>query len=172
MFQYKVFFGMFMAMAGLNDLGSPFKPKWFYDSMFQVPYLLCRVSQKKYLVPQQVRFVTHIGYKFLNSDGALTHLESEWESEIALPACTQLQKAAVLGKPWPCCCWPPGRVSHRGESGGSNDYTIHTGESIIVPKSNKQRSIETGLVFVRLYSIQSFCDCMYSSVYLCNKLPL
>lgn len=45
--------------------------------MFQVPYLLCRVSQKKYLVPQQVRFVIYIGYKFLNSDGALTHLESE-----------------------------------------------------------------------------------------------
>lgn len=159
-------------MAGLNDLRGPFKPKLFHDSMIHIPYLLCRVSQKKQLVLQQIRFVTYLLDEFLDSDGALTHLESEWELEIPFPGCTQLQKVSALGKPWPCCCWPPGHVSHQGESGGSNDYTIHTGESIIAPKSNKQRSIETGFVFVRLYSIQSFCDCMYSSVYLCNKLPL
>lgn len=129
-------------------------------------------SLRKITCAPEVRLVLYLLDESLDNDGALTPLEGEWEPEIPFLGSTQLQKVSALGKPWPCCCWPPGHVSHQGESGGSNDYTIYTGESIIAPKSNKQRSIETGFVFVRLYSIQSFCDCMYSSVYLCNKLPL
>lgn len=137
-----------------------------------VPYLLCCAAQKKYLVLQWARFVSHDVCNILNSSGAFTHLESMWEAEIPFQGCIQLQMVALLGKHWPCYWWPPGCVSYQGENGGSNGYIVHTGESIKVQKGNKQRRIEAGFVFVRLYSIQSFYDYIYSSVYLCNKLPL
>lgn len=151
----KVFLGVAMAM---NE-------PW-------VSYSLRTTAHMKLFGLQLARFFSFRVCNTMNGSGALTCMGRMWELGCPFWGHTWFQKAALLGKPRPCCSWPPGHVSHQGETEGSNDYTVHTGESIIVPKGNKQRSIETGFVFVRLYSIQSFYDYIYSSVYLCNKLPL